>query len=36
MASRLPRIKKFFAPPVFPDDEDKTRTAKVLNAILRP
>jgi PAS domain S-box-containing protein len=34
VASRLTRIKEFFAPPVFPDDEDKTRAARVLNAIL--
>lgn len=30
----LKRIRQFFAPPVFPDDEDKTRTAKVLNTLL--
>ena len=27
-------IRKLLAPPVFEDDEDKTRTARVLNAIL--
>jgi PAS domain S-box-containing protein len=27
------RIKEFFAPPVFPEDEDKTRQAKVLNTL---
>ena len=27
-------IKRWLAPPVFEDDEDKTRTARILNAIL--
>jgi hypothetical protein len=27
------RIKKFFSPPVFPEDEDKTRQARVLNTL---
>ncbi|MBN1584656.1 MAG: hypothetical protein JXA89_28370 [Anaerolineae bacterium] len=27
-------IGTFFSPPVFPDDEDKTRIAQVLNALL--
>ncbi len=30
----LARIKKWLAPPVFEDDEDKTRSASVLNALL--
>ena len=30
----LTHIRKWLAPPVFEDDEDKTRTARVLNAIL--
>jgi PAS domain S-box-containing protein len=34
MTSRLTRIKSFLAPPVFPDDQDKTRTARVLNTLL--
>jgi PAS domain S-box-containing protein len=28
------RIRRFFAPPIFDGDEDKTRTARVLNAFL--
>ena len=28
------RIRQFFAPPVFPDDEEKTRNARLLNNIL--
>ena len=28
------RIKRFFAPPVFEGDEDKTRRARLLNAVL--
>lgn len=27
-------IRRFFAPPIFEDDEDKTRTARLLNTIL--
>ena len=27
-------IKRFFAPPVFPDDEEKTRLARTMNGIL--
>jgi hypothetical protein len=30
----LQRIRKFIAPPVFEDDEDKTRVAGMLNTIL--
>lgn len=30
----LTRFRKFFSQPVFPDDEDKTRLARVLNTIL--
>jgi hypothetical protein len=30
----LEAIRQFFTPPVFPDDEDKTRTARVLYALL--
>ena len=30
----LSRIKGIFAPPVFPEDEDKTRLARVLNSLL--
>ncbi len=30
----LKRIQQFFSPPVFPGDEDKTRTARVLNTLL--
>ena len=30
----LKRIRQFFSPPIFPDDEDKTRTARVLNTLL--
>ena len=30
----LKRIRQFFSPPVFPGDEDKTRTAMVLNTLL--
>jgi PAS domain S-box-containing protein/putative nucleotidyltransferase with HDIG domain len=30
----LNTIKHFFTPPIFPDDEDKTRDAQVLNALL--
>jgi two-component system cell cycle sensor histidine kinase/response regulator CckA len=30
----LKRIRQFFSPPVFPDDEDKNRTARMLNTIL--
>jgi len=29
----LQKIAKFFAPPVFPDDEEKTRLARLLNMI---
>ncbi|HPG41696.1 MAG TPA: PAS domain S-box protein [bacterium] len=28
------KIKQLFSPPIFPDDEDKTRTARVLYALL--
>ena len=30
----MPELKRFFTPPVFQDDEEKTRTAHVLNTIL--
>jgi signal transduction histidine kinase len=30
----IERIKKLLAPPVFPDDEEKTRLARLLNVIL--
>ncbi len=30
----LSRMKKFFAPPVFKGDEDRTRRARLLNAVL--
>jgi PAS domain S-box-containing protein len=30
----MPELKRFFTPPVFQDDEEKTRTASVLNTIL--
>jgi len=30
----LKTIRQFFTPPVFPDDEDKTRTARILYALL--
>jgi hypothetical protein len=30
----LPHIQGLFAPPVFENDEDKTRMAKVLNTVL--
>jgi hypothetical protein len=28
------RIRKIFSPPVFPDDEDKTRQVRVLNTLI--
>lgn len=34
MVNPFPHLRRFFAAPVFPDDEDKTRTAAVLNTIL--
>jgi hypothetical protein len=30
----LDRVRAFFAPPVFPQDEEKTRRAAVLNMFL--
>ena len=30
----LSRLRAFFAPPIFPQDEDKTRQAAVLNTLL--
>ena len=30
----LKRIRQFFSPPLFPGDEDKNRTARVLNTLL--
>ncbi|MBN1584524.1 MAG: GAF domain-containing protein [Anaerolineae bacterium] len=32
--SRWERVKRFFSPPVFKDDEDKTRVASLLNTVL--
>jgi two-component system cell cycle sensor histidine kinase/response regulator CckA len=34
MTPYLARTQAFFAPPFFPDDEDKTRAARVLNTLL--
>ena len=27
-------IKRFFSPPIFPNDEERTRTAELLNTVL--